>query len=101
MKRTIILFFPIIFLLFTMVIDAFTLYEFNILCHKAVEKITQNLNEEKLPSEGLDKRLTFVCLSGCNSSINYTNGLINYKLIGKQVILLSGEYPEQEFIYEK
>jgi len=81
--------------------DVFTLYDFNILCTKAEKLITQNLNEEILPSEGLDKRLTFVCLSGCSSSLNYTNGLISYKLIGKQIILLSGEYPEKEFVYKK
>ncbi len=77
--------------------DVLTLTEFYNDLKKYEPIVEKALEDEISPSEVLNGKLRYICLSGCYQNIDITS--IHYILRGETPLYLCSKYPEKEYIF--
>ncbi|MCI1735839.1 MAG: hypothetical protein LKM30_09035 [Bacilli bacterium] len=79
-------------------VDLKTTQDFADLLLPSQQGIEQAFDEEKDPYSGLDSRLDFVCLSGCQKT-GLPLTAKEYRLRFRKKLLLLNRYPQKDFVY--
>lgn len=76
-------------------------HEYNSGIQEVIDKVNSNLNDELTASDGIDRKFTLICLSGCKEEdLSYQKRTM-YRIEFKFKYLLSGIKPSTVFLYNR
>lgn len=76
-------------------------HEYNNAIQEVISKVNSNLNDELTASDGIDRKFTLICLSGCKEEdLSYQKRTM-YRIEFKFAYLFTGIKPSTVFLYNR